>query len=1139
MKKLRKFLTIGVMVLSVIAMSGIVVAPVNAAASTGDLIKMTGNASVYYLASDGKRYVFPNSTTYFSWYTDFSGVVTIPAAELQSYPLGGNVTMRPGTKLVKVTTDPSVYAVEPNGVLRKIQSEAQAAALYGTNWNKRVVDVPDAFFTNYTTGSVLANGATPAGSLVKNAGSANIYYYDGTNYRLISNDAAMSANRFQSSNVLTLTSTITAGGSSITSAEFANTAQKGGSQGTVITGSGLMVSLNSSTAAGTTIIKNQALAELASFNLTAANDGAVTVKTIKLKRIGISSDSSLSNIYLYEGTTKLTDNGSLSNAYVTFSNGNGIITIPAGSTKTITVKADVAGTTGNIGMSINAAADITTTASAVTGAFPLSGNLMSMTEATDLATVTVGTVTFAGTTINAGTMNATVWSAPFNVTNKAVNLKYVSFKQVGSVPTDALQNLSLYVNGVKVGNSTSVTSDSRVNFDLSSAPVKISTGSTTVELRADVVKGSDRTFSFSIQNASDVVLTDTNYNVNVAIASGLNTSSTTTVNAGNVSVASAADFTTTEVVKNATNVTFMKYTMKAFGENVKVNTLRVTPAMTGATTAEGIDDLAIFVNGAQVGSSQTWRSGGTYKDFGTNNLFTIDAGQTVTVEVRGTLNLLASSSATYVKTDLTVLANKIEGVTSYKTSPSSDTAYTGRNLEIKSGSLTVSTNSALASMNVSKNTNVVKVGSYILKAGSSEGVRITNLRVDLTLGSGVTLNNLSNLYISENTTPVMPQSQNNFPTNFTLAANESKTIDVFMDLGEMTDTTGTVQTKLYWTGVTTPSNSSVTTTTGVSGQVMTAATGSLAVPTLVANSPVAKLVAGGATETVATYKFVASNAPVTVSEMKVKITNAALAANGTAVQSVIVGGITAPVVLDGSNYVATVTGLNIVIPAGTQGYNVEVKAVFNPVTSTGQGGAATNKDTKIVLTNYKYLVGNTTTLSGDQSVPSNTMILVAGYPTVVDTTSSSLTTDLTPGGSNEVMRFSVTAANSNINLKQIAATAIYSYTLTSGKVMIYDVDDQTTILNNADQTIGATGVETAYTLDNVYTINAGQTKNFVVKVDNTGTATVGNYFRLDLTSADSVGSGTAWQWNDGTTDSYINGYLVKNLPITGKTFTKK
>ena len=208
MNKLRRFLSIGVMVMTIFATVGACVPTSQAAASAGDLIKMDGLSSVYYLGSDGKRYVFPNEATYMSWYNDFSGVVTIPASELQSYPLGGNVTMRPGTKLVKITTDPSVYAVEPNGVLRKIQSEAQAAALYGSNWNKRIVDLADAFFTNYTISSPLPSGSIPAGSLVKTADSADVYYYDGTNYRAFTNEAAFNANRFSFSNVITVSNVV-------------------------------------------------------------------------------------------------------------------------------------------------------------------------------------------------------------------------------------------------------------------------------------------------------------------------------------------------------------------------------------------------------------------------------------------------------------------------------------------------------------------------------------------------------------------------------------------------------------------------------------------------------------------------------------------------------------------------------------------------------------------------------------------------------------------------------------------------------------------------------------------------------------------------------------------------------------------
>src|SRR3972149_3868190 len=124
MKRLRKFLTVSVMVLSVVAMSGLSAVSVKAAASAGDLIKMSGNSSVYYLGADGKRYVFPNSQTYFSWYSDFSSVKTIPQTELYGYSLGGNVTMRAGTNLIKITTDPKVYAVTASGTLHWIESEA-------------------------------------------------------------------------------------------------------------------------------------------------------------------------------------------------------------------------------------------------------------------------------------------------------------------------------------------------------------------------------------------------------------------------------------------------------------------------------------------------------------------------------------------------------------------------------------------------------------------------------------------------------------------------------------------------------------------------------------------------------------------------------------------------------------------------------------------------------------------------------------------------------------------------------------------------------------------------------------------------------------------------------------------------------
>ena len=119
---------------------------------TPDTLIKASTDAVYYCGNDSKRYVFPNQRIYDSWYEDFSEVITISDEELASAKLGGNVTYRPGTALVKITTDPKVYAVDSGGILRWVTSEEIATALYGSNWKNAVQDIPDAFFINYRIG---------------------------------------------------------------------------------------------------------------------------------------------------------------------------------------------------------------------------------------------------------------------------------------------------------------------------------------------------------------------------------------------------------------------------------------------------------------------------------------------------------------------------------------------------------------------------------------------------------------------------------------------------------------------------------------------------------------------------------------------------------------------------------------------------------------------------------------------------------------------------------------------------------------------------------------------------------------------------------------------------------------------------
>ena len=60
------------------------------------------------------------------------------------------MTYKPGVRMVKITTDPKVYAVSKGGVLRWVSSPDVATDIYGADWAEHVDDISDAFFFNYS-----------------------------------------------------------------------------------------------------------------------------------------------------------------------------------------------------------------------------------------------------------------------------------------------------------------------------------------------------------------------------------------------------------------------------------------------------------------------------------------------------------------------------------------------------------------------------------------------------------------------------------------------------------------------------------------------------------------------------------------------------------------------------------------------------------------------------------------------------------------------------------------------------------------------------------------------------------------------------------------------------------------------------
>lgn len=166
-----------IVVLAILAVVGLVFPQPSQAVdlSPGDLIKAPDFSTVYYYGYDGKRHTFPNANVYFSWYSDFSNVKTVSRTELASIDLGKNILIRPGTHLVKIVTNPDVYVVEPDGVLKLLMSPAQAETLYGSAWKSKVIDLPDAFYTDYKNSGPLIKDYHPTGTVFRYQGEPGYY----------------------------------------------------------------------------------------------------------------------------------------------------------------------------------------------------------------------------------------------------------------------------------------------------------------------------------------------------------------------------------------------------------------------------------------------------------------------------------------------------------------------------------------------------------------------------------------------------------------------------------------------------------------------------------------------------------------------------------------------------------------------------------------------------------------------------------------------------------------------------------------------------------------------------------------------------------------------------------------------------
>ncbi|MFA5178213.1 MAG: peptidoglycan-binding domain-containing protein [Candidatus Paceibacterota bacterium] len=672
------------------------------------------------------------------------------------------------------------------------------------------------------------------------------------------------------------------------------------SGGTVITG-GFSARLASDNPAATTFVQGQASAELARYTFSNSTSADVVVTGVELTRIGISADATLANVYLFDGTTRLTDAATVSGGKATFNATTGIFTVPANSSKTIIVKSDLAAASN--GQTIGVSLSGVTSNGTLNATLPIAGNINNI-AAANLATVNLGGVLPANTTTDP-VAGVRVWEATFTVNNRDVQFTKLALKQINSIDRADLSNFKLLVDGVEVATVASLDANNYVTFVFDK---KLTTGARNVKVLADVNGGSSRVIQMSLRNKADIDVKDTEYGVYVAVTPAALTAGTLTVNQGVFTITNNNSALPITIANSASNVLIGKWTFKATGEAVKVETLTTGFNYNDADNDNGgvggvggtatLRNGKLMINGSQAGSTATLAMAGTAYTIN----YTFQPGVETTVELYadifdndgGAVGIEANDT---IQAKLVNVASNATKQVSLGTMDVPTVAQAGNSvlslLTVATGTATINPTSTYTSPQntVIPQPTAKKIGSWTVTAGTSEDINVNNLgfAIASVTDDSFEVGDMYDMYtvykigsadaVTTSVTPT-PVTPANFPVSFTLGKTQTVTIDLYAKLsdnglnaaaGAEAITAGdSVRATLTVTGTGSQSGVAANFAGTTVGQTIVYQPAALNI-TRDASTPVSTLVSANQSVKTASYKFEAQNDTYTLVRLQFDI----------------------------------------------------------------------------------------------------------------------------------------------------------------------------------------------------------------------------------------------------------------------------
>ena len=839
------------------------VADVNAATTlkVGDHVKTKTHPAIYTVNKDMDLVPWYDGTHGKSWMGDNK----YPSSLIYVDSLSGYnqrnkapfaVGMRPGEVMIRPSTNDYYYVTDSFKVMK---IDKAAVDMY---WpNKKVMTASVKFWPFYTveTGTITKTSLPPMNMLLTD-GTKYYVTTDGKGNMKEVTAAGLTGNKYNVSNAYKLDATamakMTVATAQVTAydATLSNVTvgAEGGSSTTPPTVTGTAtVSLSAKTPAGGNLADGTAYNTVLVLNVAAGSDADVKLKGLTVTRTGLISNTNVTGVSVWDSKNNrygevMTSFNTDDEVSVGFSSNP--LLVAKGTTEAVYVKFNLSSSAsgGTVGAKVTKVDHVTASAT-VSASFPIKGNEFTVVDGSaSLSTVKAEFQSVSGAASSSGTANVEVGDTKtigkFKFTEESgyndVQIEKITFYVEGTVDDDDLKDFELFDPSNNSLGKASYATDSYVTINLTTPYEVEKSKNRTLTLKATVADGSAKWVRIHIQNDYDLLVKDKAlgyYVIPYDVAAGTAwTSETDTsgyfiVKSGSLTLAKASASPSDSISAGADDVVLATFDVKAVGEDMEIRKIGVKVATTagsyplnGNVKLMGDDKVLLTFSGAYSAALYSTGSQRTLSQY-----WTIKSGTTGVLKVVGSINDSASSNDDYAASIGNFYAKRLSSKDFADNQPSSSyTGATGNTMLVNAASLTFVKDTTYGNTTVTKGSTAV-LGQYKIKAGSSEGLCLTNIDIswagDPTIDVARDLQNLE-LYnktgsaMLGSTISTVATSSNSFSMNKCLAKNEEMTLQL-KGLVTTNAVSATASSSIAnYTYVGQDTNNSTTETTDVVGQ---------------------------------------------------------------------------------------------------------------------------------------------------------------------------------------------------------------------------------------------------------------------------------------------------------------------------------